>query len=168
MHCLICIVLYALHCILCIVFYALYSMHCILCIVFYALYSIHCIVLCVLYSMHCILCSIFYALYYLYCILCDIVYALYYMHCINGWTINPDLQAGICFGAWQIKPCVGVDISMSHKTTFSKNELAISGFWSTIWFYYRLTNELNSYLSWKSDQIAPKLLSKNTKDLTNL
>ena len=32
-----------MHCILCIIFYALYSKHCILCIVFYALYSMHCI-----------------------------------------------------------------------------------------------------------------------------
>ena len=46
MHCIVCIVFYALYSmnhILCIVFYALYSMHCILSIDFYALYSMHCI-----------------------------------------------------------------------------------------------------------------------------
>ena len=66
-----------MHCILCIVFYALYSMHCILCILFYALYSMHCIicsVLCVSYSMHSYYSlHIFFASYCLHCIL-PIVY----------------------------------------------------------------------------------------------
>ena len=45
MHCILCIVLYALyymHCIICIILYALYIMHSNLCIVFFSLYSMHC------------------------------------------------------------------------------------------------------------------------------
>ena len=47
-----------MHCIQCIIFYALFPMHCILCIVFYALYYmdlILCIALYASYYMHCIL-----------------------------------------------------------------------------------------------------------------
>jgi hypothetical protein len=88
MHCILCIVFYALYsmpCILCILSYALYFIHCIICIVLYALYYMHCIkciVFYALYSMHCILCIVFYALYSMHCILCIVCYALYYMHCI--------------------------------------------------------------------------------------
>jgi hypothetical protein len=45
-----------MHCILCIVLYALCSLDFILCVVFYALYSIHCI-LCI------VICIVFYVLY---------------------------------------------------------------------------------------------------------
>ena len=74
-----------MHCILCILLYALYSMPCIICIVFHALYSIQCIwyiIFYVLYYMHHILCIVFYALYYMHCILFIVFYSLYSMHCI--------------------------------------------------------------------------------------
>ena len=88
MHCILCILFYALYFInyiLCVVFYALYFRECGLCIVLYAFYSMNyniCIVLYALYSMYCILCIFSYVLY---CILFIILYALY-------WQAQPQLQ----------------------------------------------------------------------------
>ena len=58
-----------MHCISCIVIYALYSMNCMICIILYGLYYFHyilcivCIILCALYSMHCIICIVWSASY---------------------------------------------------------------------------------------------------------
>ena len=75
-----------MHCILCIVFYALYSMHCIICTIFYPLYSMQCI-LCIvfyeLFSMHCILFIVFYALHSLY--LNNAFYSMKHAHIMESF-----------------------------------------------------------------------------------
>ena len=71
-----------IHCIACVVWYALLSMYCILCIVLCVLYSMYCTICIVLYSSHCIQCIVFYVLYFLHFILGIILYVLYCMLCL--------------------------------------------------------------------------------------
>ena len=90
MHCILCIVLCALHSIRFSRYFeltlklvgdrptdALYSMHCILCIVLYTLYY-----------MHCILCIVFYALFSMHSIICIVFYVLYSMHWTRWWHLT--------------------------------------------------------------------------------
>ena len=89
-----------MHCMLCIVFFALYSMHCIPCIVLYALYSIHCvlcIVFYILYSLHCILCIVFHGLYYIHCFICILIFVMYKAAIAAKNSSSLDYFAFACF-----------------------------------------------------------------------